>query len=91
MTSIMRKKPPEDVDLLRYAQRLFDDCTETFNQSYSSVELLQIARCHSVSEWDIYPDDWAQWQVGQALEGLVPHWNEDEEPCPSVQRIGDLP
>lgn len=32
------------------------------------------------SEWDIYPDQWAPWQVTDALAGIVPEWNSDETP-----------
>lgn len=69
----------EGIELVRYAKRLFSDCNETFNQKYTADQLLKIADACSQSRWDIYPDEWEERQIQEALCGIIPDWEEDGE------------
>lgn len=70
----------EGIDLLRAMVRLFDSNREGFNQRFTVDGLLQIAKAHFASEWEFYPDQWEEWQVHDALEGMAPKWDRDEKP-----------
>jgi len=67
----------DDIELLRYAVRLFDKCNETFNQGLKTSELIKIARCHKACEWDFYPDQWTVTQLQNCLYfGYIPEFEE---------------
>lgn len=85
----MSKKPmPYNLNFIRYMARLFDCCNETFNDRFSSEELLLIAQAHLVSEWDIYPDRWSEEQIQACLRNReVPNWDRNEQPTTSTQRF----
>lgn len=72
------KTPLLGIEEMRKAVRLFNCLNETFNQKYSSEELLKIARACWASEYDILPDEWTSRQVKQALEGKVPAWEDND-------------
>lgn len=73
------------IDELRRAVRLFDSCNESFNTTFTAEELLLIADALRRSDWDIYPDQWEEWQIDDAFDGHAPDWKEDEtgKPVPS--------
>jgi len=74
----MKKNLKTSIDMLRYAVRLFDTCREGFNQRHSAEDLLKIASAMNRSEWEIYPDEWEERQVREAIDlGIAPDWKED--------------
>jgi hypothetical protein len=68
------------IEHLRLMVRNFDGCRESFNQRFTAEQLLKLHKAWMLSEWDISPDRWADWQVGNALSGLVPEWDSDGNP-----------
>lgn len=67
------------IDLFRYSVTLFDHCNESFNRSFSGVELLKIADACQQSKWDIYPDQWEERQIQEAItQSKIPNWTEVE-------------
>ena len=68
------------IDHLRLMVRNLDHCNETFNQQFSYQELWLIHRAWMLSGWDIYPDQWSERQVREALNGRPPEWDDDERP-----------
>ena len=69
------------MEQLRAMVRLFDDCRESFNDRFTVVELAAIYRAHIASGWDIYPDEWADFQVQNAIKyGTVPQWDYNDRP-----------
>jgi hypothetical protein len=67
-------------DELRLIVRNMDSTRESFNDSYTTEQLIQIYRMQLASEWDFYPDQWTARQVREALAGKVPRWTDDEKP-----------
>lgn len=53
---------------------------ESFNDRYSAEQLIQINRMLVLSGWDIYPDQWTQRQVREALAGTPPRFDDNERP-----------
>ena len=53
--------------------------SETFNDRYTLEQLVQIGRMLLASEWDIYPDQWTDRQVREALKGIPPQWDKATE------------
>lgn len=66
------------IEELRSAVRLFNDVREDWNDQYTAEQLISIARAMRASKWDIYPDQWEERQVSEALQGTVPDWEEDD-------------
>jgi hypothetical protein len=54
--------------------------SETFNDKYSIEELIQINRMLMLADWEIYPDQWSQKQIKEALQGIPPSWKKDGKP-----------
>ncbi len=78
----MRAKLEElhGVDILRGAFNVFNCCNETFNQRFSTEELVKLYRAFYVCGWDITPDHWTDRQVIDALLGCAPQWDDNEKP-----------
>lgn len=76
----MKEKTTFGIDELRKAVKMLDACNETFNQQFSAVELLRLAKAQQASAWCFFPDEWSDRQVSEALEGIIPAWNDDETP-----------
>lgn len=68
------------IDELRAARNIFSYCNETFNQRFTTEELLAIAKAHRAAAWDFLPDTWTDQQIAEALRGIVPEWDENERP-----------
>lgn len=68
------------IETIRQAVTLFNDCSETFNQQFTATELLQLAAAHQASDFDFYPDQWTERQIKEALRGIVPQWDDNEQP-----------
>lgn len=67
-------------ECLRRIVRNMDACRESFNDRFTMAELIAIHEAFLSSGWDIYPDQWEERQVQEALQGKPPRWNEDERP-----------
>jgi hypothetical protein len=65
------------IEELRAAVNLFNNCNETFNQQFTADELIKLYQAYVKSGWDFLPDDWHETQVMQALQGIVPRWEEN--------------
>lgn len=76
----MPKPPLDGIDELRRATKLFTGCRETFNQRWTAEELLMLARACWASAHDIAPDEWTDAQLGAALSGKAPTWDDEGEP-----------
>lgn len=69
-----------DIEKMRMAINAFSYCNETFLQRYSVKELFKIHWAMMASEWDFLPDQWTDRQVREALKGIVPCWDDEEQP-----------
>lgn len=68
------------IELIRYVNRLFDNCNETFNQRFTAKQLVKLAEMCSKSDWDILPDKWEENQIIDALLcNKVPNWEMDKD------------
>ena len=67
-------------ELLRKVVMNMDTTTESFNDRFTAMQLVQLGRMLLASDWDIYPDQWTARQVKQALRGWPPHFDENEKP-----------
>lgn len=65
------------IEEIREAATAFSYNKEAFNMSFTAEELLLIFRAWKASKWDIFPDQWEDRQVDEALEGIVPAWEPD--------------
>lgn len=63
-------------DLLRLVVQNMDRCGTDFNQRFTAEQLIQLHKMFLESEWEIYPDQWTERQLREALAGKVPRWNE---------------
>lgn len=62
-------------DQVRQVRRIIDSWNETFMDPFSFAQLHQLVRMHVASDWDYYPDEWADQQVHEALvHGYPPRW-----------------
>lgn len=68
------------IEELRLIVQNFSFCTETFNEQWSTEQLIAIGRAHLDSGWDIFPDYWTRRQVREALKGIKPQWDDNERP-----------
>lgn len=65
----MKKKEEQSgIDRMRRAVSILNACNETFNQRWTSEELLKIIDVHILGEWDVYPDTWTTEQCTAAIE-----------------------
>jgi hypothetical protein len=60
--------------------------SESFNDQFTTAQLLQIHRMHILSEWDIYPDKWTTRQLREALKGKPPMFDDNERPIYKVKK-----
>jgi len=76
------KKTPERTgpEELRLIVSNMNYNNEGFNEHYTAEQLIQIYRMQIASGWDFWPDEWTTRQVKEALAGIVPQWNDNEEP-----------
>jgi len=74
------EQPAKGAEELRRAVALLDNMRESFNDSHTTAELLQLCRVYRACEWDIAPDRWTPDQLSAALQGVVPRWDEDGRP-----------
>lgn len=74
------KQKLEGIELLRCAVRAFGDCREDFLHGWSAGELIAIYEVWRECEWDIYPDEWSERQVKEAIAGRVPQWLDEATP-----------
>lgn len=65
---------------LRLIVKNLDLTEEGFNDRFTAEQLLQLGRMHLACEWDIFPDDWTDRQVAEALAGKPPQWDGNEKP-----------
>ena len=68
------------IEKLRSVMTMFNRCSESFNQRFTIEELCQLHSMALESEWDFYPDQWSTRQIKEALEGMVPQWDDNEQP-----------
>lgn len=67
----------QGIELIRLAEMVFSKCTETFNQRFTTLQLLLIIKAYQKSYWDILPDRWTDEQLAEAVRyGIVPAWEE---------------
>ncbi len=66
------------IDLLRYAVNLYDQCNESFNQSFKSpIDLIRLADVCQRMDWDVYPDQLSERQIQEAINfGTIPDFKE---------------
>ena len=76
-------------DELRLIVRNMDSCPEWFLDRYTTEQLVTLFRAQLACGWDWMPHQWAPRQVREALCGIVPQWDEDEQTVygGSVQRV----
>lgn len=55
------------IERLRIAVSIFDRCRESFLEPFSARDLLRIYDAHMQCEWDLYPDQWTDRQVDEAV------------------------
>ncbi len=65
---------------LRLLVNNFNYAPKEFNDRFTAEQLLQIQRMWWVSDWDVFPDQWDERQVQEALKGIVPQWDDDGAP-----------
>jgi len=76
------------VELLRFAVKYLSYNTESVNQRFSAIELLNIAECARAAEWDMYPDQWTEKQLREAAKHrMVPDWSDESTPTMSKSRL----
>jgi len=68
------------IEFLREMIKAFDWVNESFNMSFTVEELIKIRKAWLVCEWDFYPDQWTERQVQDALNGIIPKWDHNEQP-----------
>lgn len=71
------------IDELRGTLNLMNNCRESFCQRFSAAELIQLARRYRECDFDIAPDYWTPSQVLAGLAGVVPKWDENDDPIES--------
>jgi len=71
---------PFGIEELRRSVKFFDNCDEGFLDGWSSHQLLNIWRSYQKSEWSFSPDSWTARQVEEAVDGIPPEWDENEQP-----------
>lgn len=65
------------IEEIREAATAFGYNKDAFNMSFTAEELLLIFRAWKASKYDIFPDQWEDQQVDEALKGIVPAWEPD--------------
>lgn len=68
------------IQKLRNVVLFFDYCTESFNDQFSIEQLITIYDVYDKCGWYIYPDEWTQRQVDEALKGIIPRWDDNQKP-----------
>lgn len=64
------------IEKLRRLVGIFDSCSEDFLDRFTREQLLKIYDAHMQCAWDLYPDQWSDRQVKEALRGVVPDFRE---------------
>lgn len=72
------------IEEIRHAAASFSRNNETFNQRFTAEELIIIWRAWNQSGWDFYPEQWEERQVQEALKGVPPRWDDNEQPVYEV-------
>ena len=68
------------IDHLRLIVQNFDSLNETFNQRFSLEQIFALHKAWMLSDWDINADLWTVRQIREALRGVPPNWDENENP-----------
>lgn len=68
------------IENLRAMVALFNWCRESFLDQFSVEQLCALYRAYLASGWTILPDQWTPRQVADALRGVVPQWDDNEQP-----------
>ena len=79
-----KEKPA--IEHLRLIVQNFDSLNETFNQRFSFDQIIAIHKAWMLSEWDINADRWAARQIREAIRGIPPRWDENEEPVYAARK-----
>ena len=78
-------KTKTGMEELRASVHGLNYCKETFLNRFTAEELLVICRMWAQAEWDFFPDEWEERQVQEALQGIVPRWDDSERPMYSEE------
>lgn len=76
------------IELLRQIVGNLNFCRESFLDRFDPEQTVKIGRAHLLAEYDIFPDEWTEAQVQEALAGKVPRWNESGEPIAASEGEG---
>lgn len=68
------------IEEMRDIVNAFSWCPDGFNYRWSFEQLITLRRAWRKSEWDILPVDWTARQLREALDGVVPQWDDEENP-----------
>lgn len=74
----MNKPLQTGMEELRLLVKNFNGCAESFLDRFSAEELITLHRISQQSDWDFQPDRWEERQVQEALQGIVPIWDDQE-------------
>lgn len=75
------------IELLRKVVNFFNHCNETFNYRWTPEELVKLAQACWKSEWDIFPDEWTERQLYEALNGRAPQWEIQGRPHHKFDKV----
>jgi hypothetical protein len=85
-------RPLSGAEELRRTVALLNNCREDFNDRFSAVQLLQLARAYRACGWDFPPDRWTERQLLECVAfGIVPAWDDREAPMysnPTPSQVG---
>lgn len=68
------------IEKLRSMVAMLNNNSESFNQNYSIEELCQLHNMALKCLWDYRLDQWSKRQIAEALQGIVPQWDDNEQP-----------
>jgi len=80
LLAVARELDEVAIDELRHMVSNFNACNESFNQRFTLEQLVTLHRVWMACGWDIYPDTWTDRQIREALRGIPPQWDDNEEP-----------
>lgn len=68
------------IERIRHLANVSGDVRESLWDDLTRDQIFAIFDAWMASGWDFYPDQWTERQLQDALAGIVPQWDNNEEP-----------
>ena len=70
----------DGIDELKALAYVLGHWRDDFARKFTAEQLLVLFRVFRAGKWDICPDQWSERQVQEALAGITPEFDDNDQP-----------